>query len=80
VLVIFPVAVLKSQVDREQTTMPHSDPAKEAEWIVREIVDDYAQGLSCTERARFLNRIAELISERRAVRDEPSDQDTERIN
>lgn len=61
-------------------TMPYSDPTQEAEWIVREIIDDYAQGLDRTDRAMFLNRLMKLIAERCELEDEASDEAAGRTN
>ena len=60
--------------------MPNSDPTQEAEWIVREIIDDYARDLDRTDRARFLHRLAILIAHRCEAEDEASDEETGQIN
>lgn len=60
--------------------MPHSDPSREAEWIVREIIDDYARGLDRTDRAVFLKRLVKLTTERLKLEDEASDEEPGQIN
>lgn len=75
----FPVADLMLEVDYTPQ-MPYSDPSREAEWIVREIIDDYARSLDSTDRAVFLNRLVKLIAERCELEDEASDETAGQIN
>ena len=60
--------------------MPNSDPTQEAEWIVREIIGDYARGLDHADRARFLHRLATLIAQLCEAEGEASDEETDQIN
>lgn len=75
----FPVADLMLEFDTTPN-MPYLDPTREAEWIVREIIDDYARDLDRTDRAMFLSRLAKLIAERCDLEGEASDETAEQIN
>jgi hypothetical protein len=60
--------------------MQHAKLTHDAEWILREIIDDYARQLSPSERAAFFKELSKKTAERSRVKDEASREDSTFIN